>query len=245
MSLVISKLEVVSNGTPVVQGVSLTINPGELHVIMGANGSGKTSLASALMGHPRYPVTSGTIELDGADITAFTPDKRAKLGLFLTQQYPPTVSGVSTAQFLRLAKNNLTSSVANPLSFNKELRQHLSDAGLNETFLTRNVNEGFSGGEKKRAELAALLTLNPRYAVLDEIDSGLDVDGVKMVAGVLAKFLGTDKGVLLISHSPHLLKNLKPSYVHIMRKGKIIKTGSAELSAEIEKTGYESFNDND
>lgn len=238
MSLIIDNLHVSTADKPIVRGLSLTVKPGETHVIMGPNGSGKSTLANALMGHPSYRVTQGTITLNGTDITSLSPDKRARLGLFLSQQYPPEVNGVTLAHFLRLAKNTLSGTSQNPLLFSKTVSAALADVGLTTDFSTRSVNAGFSGGEKKRAEIAQLLLLDPAYAILDEIDSGLDVDGLKAVAAGINRFKTDAKALLIITHYPRLLEYIHADAVHIMKDGTIIQSGDKNLARSIEKTGF-------
>jgi Fe-S cluster assembly ATP-binding protein len=239
MALIIKNLHVSIKDQPILTGLSLTINPGEIHVIMGPNGSGKSTLANTLMGHPNYTVTKGTIVLDGTDITHLSPDKRARLGLFLSMQHPPELAGVSMSQFLRLAKNTLSNTTVNPLDFNKNLNATLGKLGLDQTFAQRPVNAGFSGGEKKRAEIAQALLLNPTYAILDEIDSGLDVDGLRMTADGINQFKNPNNSLLLITHYNRILEYIVPNHVHIMVKGTIVKSGDKKLAEEIEKNGYE------
>lgn len=242
MSLILTNLHISTAGTPIVRGLSLTINPGETHVIMGPNGSGKSTLANALMGHPAYTITAGTIMLDGTDCTTLSPDKRARLGLFLSQQYPPEINGVSMSQFLRLAKNTLSKTTHNPLEFTKKIQAALTDVGLSTDFAGRSVNTSFSGGEKKRAEIAQLLLLDPTYAILDEIDSGLDVDGLKAVAAGINRFKTPAKGLLIITHYQKLLDYVTPDYVHIMKDGNIAESGDKNLAKMIEKDGFKSKN---
>lgn len=241
MSLIIKNLHVMTANKPIVRGVSLTIQPGETHVIMGPNGSGKSTLANALMGHPAYQVTEGSITLDETDITTLSPDKRARLGLFLSQQYPPEINGVNLSQFLRLAKNTLTGTTHNPLEYNKKISAALNDVGLNKDFAGRSVNTGFSGGEKKRAEIAQIILLDPIFVILDEIDSGLDVDGLKAVAEGINTFKTPQKGLLIITHYQRLLDYILPDVVHIMKDGVVIRSGGKELAQLIEKNGYEAL----
>ena len=238
MSLSIDNIHVSIADKKIIRGISLTIKKGETHVIMGPNGSGKSTLANVLMGHPAYRVTSGTIMLDAVDITAMSPDKRARLGLFLSQQYPPEVPGVTMSHFLRLAKNTTSETPQNPLTFSKTVAASLTDVGLNADFATRSVNTGFSGGEKKRSEIAQLLVLNPTYAILDEIDSGLDVDGLKAVATGINRFKINHRALILITHYPRLLDLIAVDHVHIMKEGIIVQHGTKNLAQTIEKNGF-------
>jgi Fe-S cluster assembly ATP-binding protein len=213
MSLSIHNLTITRDGNEVVRGVSLELPKGELHVLMGKNGSGKSSLAAALMGHPAYVITGGTATLDGEGLLALAPHERSRKGLFLSPQHPPEVAGVSISNFLRTA------------------------LGIDASFAARNLNEGFSGGERKRMELLQLAILAPQYAVLDEMDSGLDVDAVKAVAAGLAK-LRTDMGVLAITHRPETLASLSPDKVYVMDGGRIVETGGPELAERISREGF-------
>jgi len=235
--LEISNLHVSSENKPILNGVSLKVKPGEIHVLMGPNGSGKSSLSLALMGHPRYQVTKGSIKIDGKDITSLTPDKRAKAGLFLAMQYPIAVPGVSVANFLRTSIKNLKGQ-ANTPEFVKNLKAEMSQLKIDESFASRAINDGFSGGEKKKMEVLQLSILQPKYTVLDETDSGLDVDALKLVAQGIKKAQGTKLGILLITHYQRILKYIRPDYVHILVEGKIIKTGDYLLAQVIERAGY-------
>lgn len=240
MSLIISNLHISVDIKPIVKGLNLTINPGETHAIMGPNGSGKSTLANTLMGHPKYTVTEGKIILNGEDITTLTPDKRAQLGLFLSMQYPSEIAGVRVSNFLRLAKSALTKTTVNPLTFLKELNEHMKQLNIDPDFAKRYLNVGFSGGEKKRLEILQLAVLNPQYAILDETDSGLDVDALKIVAEGINTFKTKGKGILLITHYNRILEYIVPDFVHIMKDGQIVQTGGKELAKQIEKTGYNS-----
>ena len=241
MSLEIKKLAVSVDSKEIISEFSLVINQGEIHAIMGPNGSGKSTLANTLMGHPKYTVTNGKIEINGTDITTLAPDKRARLGLFLSMQYPPQIPGVTIANFLRTTTASLTGVNKNPLEFHKELLNKMKDLDIDPSFASRHLNTGFSGGEKKRAEILQLSMLEPTYAILDETDSGLDVDALKIVAAGINKFHTKDKGILLITHYNRILEYIKPDFVHIMVAGKIVKTGTKELAHKIEKEGYLSF----
>ncbi len=237
-SLEIQNLHVSVGAKEIVKNFSLTILPGEMHAIMGPNGSGKSTLANTLMGHPKYTVTAGSIILDGENITALSPEKRAKKGLFLSQQYPPEIAGVTLANFLRVAKNSLTGENANPLTFYHELVATMNTLNMPADFASRHLNTGFSGGEKKRAEILQLLLLNPTYTILDETDSGLDVDALRIVAEGINRFRSPEKGILLITHYNRILEYVVPDFVHIMKDGVIIESGSKDLAKKIEKSGY-------
>ncbi len=227
-------------GKQILNGVSLKIKPGEIHTIMGPNGSGKSSLSLALMGHPRYKVTSGKIKIDGKDISKLTPDKRAKLGLFLAMQYPVAIPGVSVTNFLRSSLRNLHGKMK-PAEFVKTTKEKMADLRINESFARRSINDGFSGGEKKKMEILQLSLLKPKYAILDEADSGLDVDALKLVAQGIKKASGPKMGILLITHYQRILKHIKPDYVHILVDGKIVKSGDHKLAEKIEQEGYATF----
>ncbi|MEK7643831.1 MAG: Fe-S cluster assembly ATPase SufC [Patescibacteria group bacterium] len=237
-SLQVKNLQVSVAGKEILHEVSLTVKKGEIHAIMGPNGSGKSTLANTLMGHPKYTVQAGQIILDGMDITNAKPETRAKAGLFLSMQYPPEIAGVSIANFLRQAKNALTDTQANPLVFYSELQEKMLKLGISEDFAKRSVNAGFSGGEKKKAEILQLSVLCPKYAILDETDSGLDVDALRVVAEGINQFHTKQNAVLLITHYNRILEYVRPDFVHIMREGKIVRSGGKELAEEVEKTGY-------
>ena len=237
-SLQIKNLHVSVEGKEILKGISLVIKKGEVHAIMGPNGSGKSTLANTLMGHPKYTITKGQIILDGVDITNAKPEIRAKAGLFLSMQYPPEVAGVSIANFLRQAKNALTDTKTNPLIFYKELQKEMVKLHISEDFAKRPLNAGFSGGEKKKAEILQLSILNPKYAILDETDSGLDIDALRIVAEGINHFHTKENAVVLITHYNRILEYVQPDFIHIMRDGKIVNSGGKELAKEIEKTGY-------
>src|SRR3989344_1488098 len=232
--LEIQNLYVSTDGKEILKGLSLKINQGEIHALMGPNGSGKSSLSLALMGHPRYKITSGKIILDREDITALTPDKRAKLGLFLAMQCPVAVPGVSVTNFLRSSLRNLKGNVK-PAEFVQTTREKMGTLKIDESFATRSINDGFSGGEKKKMEVLQLSILQPKYAVLDETDSGLDVDALKLVAQGIKKAQGPNIGILLITHYQRILRYIKPDFVHILIDGKIVKSGGHKLAERIEE----------
>lgn len=239
--LKINDLHVEIEGKPILKGLTLTVKGGEVHAIMGPNGTGKTSLAQTLMGHPHYTVTSGEVTLDGQDILAMRTDQRARAGLFLAMQYPSEISGVTTANFLRTAINSLRGEGRQiPL---KEFRDRLDDTmkflEMDPKFSNRYLNEGFSGGEKKRNEILQMLMLKPRMAVLDEIDSGLDIDAIKVVAKGVQSLNGPEFGSLVITHYQRILAYLKPDFVHIMMDGRVVKSGDYQLAEELEAKGYE------
>ena len=238
--LSIQNLHVSSGKKKILKGVNLKIKLGEIHVIMGPNGSGKSSLSLALMGHPQYKITAGKITLDGKDISKLTPDKRAKLGLFLAMQYPTAIPGVSVANFIRTSMRSVKSKVKPP-EFVRGLKAKMSDLKINESFASRGINEGFSGGEKKKMEVLQLSMLEPKYAILDETDSGLDVDALKLVAKGIKKVHGPKMGILLITHYQRILKYIKPDFVHILVGGKIVKSGTFRLAQKIEEKGYSGF----
>ena len=238
MPLELKNLHISVDAKEIIHGVSLIVPPGEVHAIMGPNGSGKSTLANTLMGHPKYQITKGKIKLDTLDITNLAPDKRARAGLFLSMQYPPEIPGVSIANFLRLSAGAMRGQNQNPITFHKELNNQMKDLGIDPSFAGRHINLGFSGGERKRLEILQLLILNPTYAILDETDSGLDVDALKVVADGINRFRSKDHGILLITHYNRILEYVVPDVVHVMVAGKIAKSGGKELAKEIEKTGY-------
>ncbi len=239
--LEISDLHMQIEDKPILKGLTVTIKGGEIHAIMGPNGTGKTSLAQTLMGHPRYTVTGGTVSLDGADVLAMRPDERARRGLFLAMQYPSEISGVTTANFLRTAINAKRGEGKNiPLKeFRDELDRVMKFLDFDPQFANRYLNEGFSGGEKKRNEILQMLMLKPRIAILDEIDSGLDIDAIKVVAKGVSSLRSPEFGALIITHYQRILNYVEPDFVHIMVEGRIVKSGSAELAAELDKKGYD------
>ncbi|MFA6908291.1 MAG: Fe-S cluster assembly ATPase SufC [Patescibacteria group bacterium] len=241
-SLRITDLRVSIEGKEIIKGVSLTVKPGEVHALMGPNGSGKSTLASTLMGHPRYEITDGTIQIGDETVNELSPDKRAKAGLFLSFQYPSEVSGVSLQNFLRTAYNNTKREPKNPipvLEFRSMLKEKMKLLGMKETFAGRPVNEGFSGGEKKRSEILQMAMLEPAIAALDETDSGLDVDALKAVAEGIEALRGPSLGILLITHYSRILKYITPDAVHILVNGQIVKSGTSELAHQIEEKGYD------
>ncbi len=246
MSLEISGLhvdvETEDGPKEILKGVDLTINPGEVHAIMGPNGSGKSTLAYSLAGHPKYHITSGTVTLDGTPLNDLTVDERARAGLFLAMQYPVEVPGVSTANFLRTAKTAIDGEAPKVRTWVKEVNAAMQELGLDESFTSRSLNEGFSGGEKKRAEIVQLQLLNPKYAILDETDSGLDIDALRVVADGVNRYTAQgDRGVLLITHYTRILNYIKPDFVHVYVDGRVVAAGGPELADKLEETGYDSY----
>ncbi|WP_124726577.1 Fe-S cluster assembly ATPase SufC [Staphylospora marina] len=239
--LTIKDLRVEVDGKEILKGVNLEVKGGEVHAIMGPNGTGKSTLASALMGHPRYEVTGGEVLLDGENVLEMAVDERARAGLFLAMQYPAEVSGVTNSDFLRSAINAKRGE-GNEISlmkFIRELDKKMALLEMDEKFATRYLNEGFSGGEKKRNEILQMMMLQPRIAVLDEIDSGLDIDALKVVAKGVNSMLGPDMGVLVITHYQRLLNYIKPDFVHVFMQGRIVKSGGPELAERLEAEGYD------
>lgn len=236
--LVMEDLHVKVGGKPILKGLSLRLNAGEMLAIMGPNGSGKSTLAFALMGHPKYQVTKGRILLDGKDIVNMKPNERARLGLFLGFQYPSEIPGVTVANFLLTALKAKDKSVS-LADFMKLLKQRMEELRIDESFARRYLNEGFSGGEKKRMEILQMSILQPGVAVLDEIDSGLDIDALRVVADGVNALRSKDRGVLMITHYQRILNYVKPDRIAVMMDGKIVKEGDAELAHEMEKKGYD------
>ncbi|MFC7503810.1 Fe-S cluster assembly ATPase SufC [Nocardioides sp. CPCC 206347] len=226
----------------ILKGVTLTINSGETHAIMGPNGSGKSTLAYSIAGHPRYEVTGGTVTLDGEDVLSMSVDERARAGLFLAMQYPVEVPGVSVSNFLRTAKTAIDGEAPKLRTWVKDVNGALEKMNLDTTFSQRSVNEGFSGGEKKRHEIAQLDLLDPKVAILDETDSGLDIDALKVVSDGVNRFRERDnKGVLLITHYTRILRYIKPDHVHVFVAGRVAESGGPELAEELEANGYDRF----
>ena len=239
--LIIKDLHINVEGKEIVKGLNLEMNEGEIVALMGPNGSGKSSLANVIMGNPRYQVTKGKILYKGKNILELKVDERAKLGLFLSFQYPQEIPGVTLSNFLRTAYNSLNENKISLLDFKKLLEEKMSLLKMDKSFMSRYLNEGFSGGEKKRAEILQLAVLNPQLAILDETDSGLDVSSLKVVANGINKIKNSQNSFLLITHYNRILQYIKPNKVYIMVDGRIVKEGNAELADEIEKHGYEKF----
>lgn len=240
--LVLKNLHVEVDGTPILKGFNLTINPGEIHAIMGPNGAGKSTLAKVLAGHPAYEITKGSIEIDGESLVDLDPEERAAKGLFMSFQYPPEIPGVSNQEFLFHAHSALQKSKGlKPLSteeFALFLKEKMALVAIREEFLSRNINEGFSGGEKKRNEILQMAVLDPLVSILDETDSGLDIDAMRIVANGVMKIMTEKKGLILITHYQRLLDYVKPHFVHVMIGGKITQTGGPELALALEEKGY-------
>jgi Fe-S cluster assembly ATP-binding protein len=235
----IRDLHVAVEGKKVLNGVNLIVNRGEVHAIMGRNGTGKTTLAYTLMGHPKYEVLSGSIFLDGEDLTALKPEERARKRLFLAFQYPVGIPGVSVASFLRATLKAVRGSEIQPSQFRALIKEELKHLGIPESFMTRALNEGFSGGEKKRLETLQLRLLQPKMAVLDETDSGLDIDALRVVSENLQSFRNQDRGMLVITHYQRMLNYIKPDVVHVFGGGRVLESGGPELALKLEEKGYE------
>ncbi|NUR96904.1 MAG: Fe-S cluster assembly ATPase SufC [Kribbellaceae bacterium] len=226
----------------ILRGVNLTISGGQTHAIMGPNGSGKSTLAYSIAGHPKYNITGGTVTLDGEDVLDMKVDERARAGLFLAMQYPVEVPGVSVANFLRTAKTAIDGEAPKLRTWVKDVNTALAELQMDPEFAQRNVNEGFSGGEKKRHEIVQLELLNPKIAILDETDSGLDIDALKIVSEGVNRYASQgDKGVLLITHYTRILRYIKPDFVHVFVDGRVAEEGGPELAEELEANGYERF----
>ena len=240
--LKIDNLHATIDGKEILKGLTLDIGPGEVHAIMGPNGSGKSTLTRVLSGDPRYEVTAGSIDFLGADLLAQAPEQRARNGLFLSYQYPVSIPGVSTIQFLKAAVNAQREAQGQPLldalQILEQTREAIKRVNLDDSFLQRPLNAGFSGGEKKRNELLQMLLLDPRLCVLDEADSGLDIDALKVVGDVVNGMRGSERSFLLITHYRRLLDHVPPDRVHILAGGKIIASGGMELAEELERSGY-------
>jgi Fe-S cluster assembly ATP-binding protein len=241
--LEIKDLQVSINDNKILKNLNLTINKGEIHAIMGPNGSGKSTFSKVLAGHPAYSILSGDILFKGSSILELEPEDRAHLGIFLAFQYPIEIPGVSNEDFLRLAYNSkqkfYNKPELDPIEFLTVIQEKLNFVNMSPLFLSRNVNEGFSGGEKKRNEILQMVLLDSELSILDETDSGLDIDALKIISNGINKFMNPEKSIILITHYQRLLDYIKPNYVHVMQNGKIIKTGSADLAKELESKGYE------
>ena len=227
----------------ILKGINLDVKPGEVHAIMGPNGSGKSTLSKVVAGHPAYSIISGDIIYEGKSILNLEPEERSHLGIFLAFQYPIEIPGVSNEDFLYLSYNSklkaLNKDEISPIEFFSIISEKLKIVDMSATFLSRNVNEGFSGGEKKRNEIVQMLLLDSKLSILDETDSGLDIDALKIISNGIRVFMNEEKAIILITHYQRLLDYVKPDFIHVMKDGKIIKTGSAELAKELEKKGYE------
>lgn len=243
--LKITDLHVSVADTPILKGVNMEIRQGEVHALMGPNGSGKSTLAYALAGHPNYTVTGGSIEVDGVNITELAADERARMGMFLAFQYPVVIPGVKVADFIRHAVSNIRNpdrkegeGLVPMREFRKEIKAKMEELGMDVEFARRYLNEGFSGGEKKRMEILQMAMLQPKFAILDETDSGLDSDAVRVVSEGLAKLSGPQMGVLIITHHERLLEYNTPQYTHVMLGGRIVETGDASLAHDLHANGY-------
>src|SRR5215204_5938257 len=231
------------DGREILKGINLTVNKGEIHAIMGPNGSGKSTLAKVLAGHPQYEVTGGEVIYEGRNLLEMPPDERAREGVFMAFQYPIEVPGVSNAQFLRLAYNekrkHLGEEELDPLEFKDLLKERAKVVEMEASFMTRSVNQGFSGGEKKRNEILQMAVLEPRLAILDETDSGLDIDALRVVAGGVERLRTPERAMILVTHYQRLLNYITPDYVHVLAGGRIVKSGGKELALELEARGYD------
>jgi Fe-S cluster assembly ATP-binding protein len=240
-TLEIRDLHVSVEDKEILRGVDLIVREGETHAIMGPNGSGKSTLAYAIAGHPKYTVTSGEVLLDGESVLDMSVDERARAGLFLAMQYPVEVPGVSVSNFLRTAVTAVRGEAPKLREFSKEMRSAMAELQIDPAFAQRNLNEGFSGGEKKRHEILQLEMLKPKVAILDETDSGLDIDALKVVSEGVNRFRSGDTGVLLITHYTRILRYVKPEFVHVFAAGRVVEEGGPELADLLENEGYERF----
>jgi Fe-S cluster assembly ATP-binding protein len=236
---VIEDLHVNVEGKEILKGVNLSVNRGEVHALMGPNGSGKSTLANALMGHPRYQVTKGRVLLNGEDILPLSADQRARRGMFLAFQYPLEIPGVKVRHFLRMAVKAAKAQEPSVTEFRKQLFDKMAMLEMDRSFAERYLNEGFSGGEKKRNEILQLAMLEPTIAILDETDSGLDIDALRIVAGGINKLAGPDRAMLLITHYQRILSYVEPHFVHVLFDGRVVRSGGKELALELEAKGYD------
>lgn len=237
--LSISGLEVAVEGKKVLRGIDLEIGAGEVHAIMGRNGSGKTTLSNTIMGHPRYEIVGGKLELDGEDISEMEPHERAKKRIFLAFQYPVAIPGVTVGHYLRSIVKSVRGAEVPTKEIRKLIRAEAKELGIEEAFFHRSLNDGFSGGEKKRMETLQLRLLDPKLAILDETDSGLDIDSLKRVSESIESIRNQDRSILLITHYQRMLSYIKPDFVHVLLDGKIVRTGDASLAEELEDKGYD------
>src|SRR5438105_4260467 len=238
-TLDIRDLHATVEGKEILKGIDLTVRQGEIHALMGPNGSGKATLANVLMGRPGYQVTKGAVRFKGEDVLRLTPDQRAQRGLFLAFQYPTEVPGVSVVNFLRTAYKAIKGEEISALAFRKHMKEKMDLLGVEDEMVRRYVNQGFSGGEKKKNEILQLAVLQPEIAILDETDSGLDIDSLKAVASGVEKLIGPELGVLVITHYQRILNYIHPDHVHVMMGGRIVSSGGPELATELEEKGYE------
>ena len=239
--LEIKDLYVNAEDKEILKGIDLTINKGEIHVIMGPNGSGKTTTANAILNNPAYTKTSGSIEFDGENINDLKTDEIARKGIFMSFQLPEEIPGVSVTNFLKYAKNKVTGKPVKIFQFKDELKKYMEELNMNSKNMERSLNVGFSGGEKKKNEILQMLVLNPKLAILDETDSGLDVDAIRTVSKGIQMFKNENNGVLIITHNTKILHSLKVDYVHVLVNGQIVTTGGQELAEEIEENGYAQY----
>jgi Fe-S cluster assembly ATP-binding protein len=237
--LKVENLHAEIDGNEIVKGLDLEVGKGEIHAIMGPNGSGKSTLANVLMGHPRYELTEGSVTFEGEDVLELEPDERAKMGMFLAFQYPSEVPGVSVANFLRTALNSVREEELTPMEIYRLLQEKMAVMRMDPKFAERYLNEGFSGGEKKRNEILQLLMLQPRLAILDETDSGLDIDALQVVARGVNEMRAPDFSAVLITHYQRILRYIEPDRVHVMLDGRIVTSGGKELAEELEEKGYD------
>ncbi len=238
--LIIKNLSASVEGKQILKGVNLTVRGGEIHALMGPNGAGKSTLGNVLIGHPNYVITGGSIVLDGKDLTNKTPEERARTGLFLAFQSPVAVVGVKLSSFLRTAYKQLHPDDKTSLQeFYDKMKKHMKKVGLDESFMSRSVNDGFSGGERKRFEILQMMVLRPKIVILDEIDSGLDVDALKLVAEEIKEYYSEQVGFLIITHYQRILKDIEPQFVHVLKDGRIVMDGDKKLSLRIEEEGYD------
>jgi Fe-S cluster assembly ATP-binding protein len=241
--LAVRALHATVNGIEILKGMDLTVKSGEVHAIMGPNGSGKSTFAKVLAGHPAYEVSGGEVVFEGKNLLELAPEARARAGVFLGFQYPIEIPGVANSQFLRLAYNTVQAGRGkdelDPLEFDDFVREKMKLLEMNPDFLDRSVNEGFSGGEKKRNEILQMALLEPKLAILDETDSGLDIDALRIVAGGVNQLANKDNAIVLVTHYQRLLNYIVPDYVHVMESGRIVKTGGKELALELEQRGYD------
>ncbi len=237
--LKIEDLQVEIDGQQIVKGLDLEVSKGEIHAIMGPNGSGKSTLANVLMGHPRYDVTGGSITFQGEDVFELEPDERAKLGMFLAFQYPSEVPGVSVANFLRTAVNSVREEDLSPMEMYRLIQEKMGIMQMDPKFAERYLNEGFSGGEKKRNEILQMLMLEPRLAIMDETDSGLDIDALQVVARGVNELRGPEFSAVIITHYQRILRYIEPDHVHVMLDGRLVTSGGKELADDLEEKGYD------
>ncbi len=248
MKLEIRNVTIAVEGKEIIRDLSLTIQPGETHAIMGPNGSGKSSLSQALIGNTKYEIKNGEVVMDGKNVLEMKPDERLRQGLFLGFQYPREIEGVRISTFLKAIYENKCKAVMGDkykptlmIHFTKTLEGLMTTLGIDTSYMHRYLNHGFSGGEKKKLELLQMCMVDPRYVIMDEIDSGLDIDALRVISTALNNYRSKDTGLLLITHYDRILKQVKPDFVHIMVDGRIVRSGGYELAGEVEKSGYESF----